>query len=267
MNCAHAREHLADYLYDELDPGIRGQVDAHVAACDVCRDEYASLGRTVDRLDDWPEPEPAIGTETMVALVEREIRYQRGDSPWRGSWWRPALTGVAAALLGVASLAYLLGDVRFDDSGLAVSFQASASRDVPTGLRPAPTGEFLLVLYSRPRTWAARTPQRRIEIVEEYRQWAGRLASAGHLIGGRELTADGGRILKRTETHTRVTEAPYAGDDEVMTGFFHIRADSYREATTISQSCPHLQYGTRMELRRIETTATSPAAPRAVRNG
>lgn len=267
MNCADAHEHLADYLYDELDAGIRGQVEAHVAACDACRDECASLRRTMDRLDDWPAPESAIGAETMAALVERDIKNQQGGSPWRGGWWRPALVGVAAALVGVVSLVYLLGDVRFDDSGLAVSFQVEASRDGPTDIRPGPTGEFLLVLYSRPRTWAARTPRRRVEIVEEYRQWAGQLAHAGHLIGGRKLAADGGRILMRSESRTRVTEAPYAGDDEVMTGFFHIRAASYREATAISQSCPHLEYGSRMELRRIEPTTTSAAAPATVRQG
>jgi len=62
--------------------------------------------------------------------------------------------------------------------------------------------------------------------------------------GGKHLSMAGGEI--------RVTDGPYAEVKEALGGYFAIKATDYDEAVEIAKSCPHMTYGSRIEVRQID---------------
>jgi len=40
----------------------------------------------------------------------------------------------------------------------------------------------------------------------------------------------------------------------VIGGYYLLQAESYEEATDLCRDCPHLEYGSGIEIRRIEVT-------------
>jgi hypothetical protein len=49
-----------------------------------------------------------------------------------------------------------------------------------------------------------------------------------------------------------MTDGPYAESKEVVAGFFVISAGDYAEACRIAESCPHLKYGSHIEVRQVQ---------------
>jgi len=121
---------LSEYLDDELPPGERSSVEAHVAGCDACRATLEELRRVVGRaraLDDrlptadlWPGIAEHIG---VVSLAARGARR-------RLSFTVPQLAAASVALALVSGGAvWLLG-------GRTHAPTATAATEV--GRRPAP---------------------------------------------------------------------------------------------------------------------------------
>jgi hypothetical protein len=119
---------LVAYLYDDLEPSERAEVEAHVSGCPACRRELAALGDVRGALAQWTPPEPAFGV-----AVHR-------PAPTPPAHWLAALGDIpvwaqtAAALLCVGVAAGLANlDVRYDADGLAVRTGWSSA--------PAPVAE------------------------------------------------------------------------------------------------------------------------------
>ena len=111
---------------------------------------------------------------------------------------------------------------------------------------------YLLLLHSdiaRPRP---ATSDEQTQMREAYMGWARRMGGEGKLRGGEKLTDDAGRVMRRNHERTLVTDGPYAESKELIAGYFLIAAESYDEACRLAESCPHLAYGGRIELREIE---------------
>jgi hypothetical protein len=114
-------EALMACLYDDgSDAPERAVFAAHLAACERCRDELASLRGVRAELSHWAPPEPAfsLSIDNSPSAIRNP---QSAMAP--SAWWRqmPAWAQVAAALLflGVsAAMANL--DVRYDANGLRV---------------------------------------------------------------------------------------------------------------------------------------------------
>lgn len=112
--------------------------------------------------------------------------------------------------------------------------------------------QYLLLLHERPATPDAMSPEEMQRVIEEYRTWSQSMGQTGKLVGGHKLTDEGGRTLSGWENEFSVTDGPWAEAKEVIGGLFHINARDYDEAARLSASCPHLKYGGRIELRRID---------------
>jgi hypothetical protein len=113
---------------------------------------------------------------------------------------------------------------------------------------------FILLLhrssdYSRP---LAANPSDYTAITREYMEWADRTRAEGHLKAGNKLTDEAGRILKSQSGRVSTTDGPYAESKEVVAGFFMISAGDYAEACRIAESCPHLKYGSHIEVRQVQ---------------
>lgn len=112
---------------------------------------------------------------------------------------------------------------------------------------------FLLLLHrpaDRPR--AAVTPEAVGNITREYMDWADRVRGKGQLKGANKLTDDAGRILRSNNGRMSTTDGPYAESKEIAGGYFLVSAANYAEACRIAEDCPHLKYGTYIEVRQVE---------------
>ena len=112
---------------------------------------------------------------------------------------------------------------------------------------------FMLLLHrpvERPR--ASIAPEAVANITREYMDWADRVRAQGHLKGGSKLTNDAGRILRGNGGRVSTTDGPFVESKEIVGGYFLLSAGSYAEACRIAEDCPHLKYGSYVEVRQVE---------------
>ncbi|MGE0394308.1 MAG: anti-sigma factor [Vicinamibacterales bacterium] len=114
---------LAGYLYDECEAGDRAAVSAHLAVCDRCTAELASLRSTRDTLAVWAPPEGVVGVRIEPEVTPAVVTGGRPGGRI-SSWLAPAWTQAAAAVLlfalGAGVAAVLNLDVRYDAAGVSV---------------------------------------------------------------------------------------------------------------------------------------------------
>ncbi len=74
----------------------------------------------------------------------------------------------------------------------------------------------------------------------------------GRLRLGEKLTDEAGQTLRRQTDGVEVRDGVERQMDDAIGGFFVIRAESYEQAVRIARTCPHLDYGRKIELRQID---------------
>ena len=112
--------------------------------------------------------------------------------------------------------------------------------------------QYILFLHEPPASPAGMSPDEMQSVIQEYQAWSASIGKAGKLVGGHKLTDEGGRLLTGWGEEFSVTDGPWAETKEVIGGLFHISAADYGEAARLAASCPHLKYGGRIELRRVD---------------
>jgi len=109
MTHEEARELLLDLSYGELEPGLRSQVERHVAACTECEAELEGLAGTRAAARLLRDPGPPGGREELVEAARRAAASR--SLVGRGAWARPAAwMATAAAVLVVGGLTFRLLD-------------------------------------------------------------------------------------------------------------------------------------------------------------
>lgn len=111
---------------------------------------------------------------------------------------------------------------------------------------------YLLALYDDPASFAEFTPEEMQACIAEYTAWASSLEERGLLVASDKLRDGSGRVMRRNGDDVRVIDGPYSETNEVLGGFFVVRADDYDQAVALARECPHLTYGGTIELREIE---------------
>jgi len=112
--------------------------------------------------------------------------------------------------------------------------------------------DFILLLHRPAGTPPAFSPQQLAAITKDYVGWGDRMRAEGRVKAGQKLTDDAGRVLRSDGGRVVVTDGPYAESKEVLGGFYLITAPDYAEACRVAETCPHLKYGGRIELRQID---------------
>ena len=111
---------------------------------------------------------------------------------------------------------------------------------------------YMLLLHQnldRPRP---SSPDEIMAVTKEYMAWADRMRADGRYKGGHKLTEDAGKIIRPNGGRHTTTDGPYAESKEVVGGFFLIDANDYEEASGLAETCPHLKFGGRVEIRRVD---------------
>jgi predicted anti-sigma-YlaC factor YlaD len=82
MNCKIVNEALAELLLapEELNTGVRAELDEHVESCASCREQLDGLRSTMQLMDAWeaPEPNPYFLTRLHARLDEERAAEPAG---------------------------------------------------------------------------------------------------------------------------------------------------------------------------------------------
>lgn len=130
--------HLTDddlilHFYGEA-PTAAAEVDAHLAACDSCRENWDGLRRTLEMVDSAEVPEAPAGFEQVLwARVREHLPEPRAA---RTPWWSPRLWAPLAGLAAVIAIAFVSGHL-WSRAGTPASGGAAApaSADAAHALR------------------------------------------------------------------------------------------------------------------------------------
>lgn len=114
--------------------------------------------------------------------------------------------------------------------------------------------QFMLLLHRDPPRGPLGSPEELLAITRKYIAWADRMRAEGRYKGGEKLRDDPGKVL-RPGARVSVTDGPYAESKEAVAGYFLIMARDYDEACQLAQTCPHLEFGGRIEVRQIHEMA------------
>jgi hypothetical protein len=112
---------------------------------------------------------------------------------------------------------------------------------------------FMLLLHSpTDRIRQTPSPDHFTKVTREYMDWADRMRAEGHLKGGSKLTDDAGKIVRARDNRPATTDGPYAESREIVGGYFLLSAGDYAEACRIAETCPHVKYGSYIEVRQVQ---------------
>jgi hypothetical protein len=123
---------------------------------------------------------------------------------------------------------------------------------VPRHAKEQAMSKFMLMLFDNPAQDINLSPQQMQQVVAEYKQWAEQLARQGKLVGGDKLAEHGGKTLRGSAGKLIITDGPFAEAKEVLGGYFVINANSLDEAVELSKTCPHIKYGSSIQIRKVD---------------
>jgi len=131
MNCTQFHDQMAALADGSLDEKAAPPLRAHLATCPSCQREFASLSRTLEKLDALPARPPSHRMRaTLAGMIETEKLTQRHQAGWassirqaaarpprRRSWLAPLLQVLGAA--AVLAFGFFLGERNANQRQLA----------------------------------------------------------------------------------------------------------------------------------------------------
>jgi hypothetical protein len=212
-------ERLSEYLDGELGPAERAACEAHLAGCASCR----------ALLDD-------------LARLQRAARALPARPPERDLW-----PGIERALgRGAPRTAWLLAFA----AGVLVTLGALLAYRLVAGGRAEPElvargGEDYMLLLHEPAGFGEGAEAEHAAIVERYARWAAELGE--RCTGGEELAPEGLELRPGSDAPGALPDGARVG------GYFLLSVRDREEALALARTCPHLEQGGWIELRRIRT--------------
>jgi hypothetical protein len=166
---------------------------------------------------------------TLEGRVVRELyRHKLITAASRKPWLRPLLAAAVCLMFIVSGMLY----EKINDSG-NVKRSNIVSMSETT---------YVLFLMQGPAYQPAADPPQRLKRIEEYRNWAISLRNRDIRVSGTKLR-DERQILGN---------GPGVIPDDGISGYFLVDARDPQEALEIARNHPHLKYGGRIELRRVD---------------
>ena len=111
MNCLKAEEQFSAYIEDELDYRAIRTFEAHLNACESCRQEFTLFRESLDLLHQLPQIEPSTDFDT--ALKARIADPQVESTPFWGRVLQPLHGQIRLALSGVAVMLVMIAGFYF----------------------------------------------------------------------------------------------------------------------------------------------------------
>jgi hypothetical protein len=214
-------DRLSELLDGELDPPERAACQAHVERCERCRELLSDLGelrRAARALQDR-EPE-----RDLWPGIERELGRSAQTRP---RWpWIAAFAAGAILALG-AELVY-----RLATAPRAAHEPVAVARE-----------DYMLLLHEPAGFGSALDSVQHAALVARYARWAEGLGA--RCTGGEELEPEGLELRPGSDAALPGPDGPRVG------GYFLLSVRDREEALALARTCPHLEQGGWIELRRI----------------
>ena len=215
-------ERLSEFLDEDLAPAERVACEAHLAGCERCR----------ELLDD-------------LVRVRRAARALPERGPERDLW--PGIEGKLARSVPIGQrrtwlLAFAAGVMFTLGALLAVRFATAlrGERELATVARE----DYMLLLHEPASFGSELDAAQHAALVARYANWAEELGA--RCAGGEELAPGGLELHPGSETSTPSPDGPRVG------GYFLLSVRDREEALALARTCPHLELGGWIELRRIQ---------------
>jgi hypothetical protein len=184
------REQLVALLYGETDGDERAAIEAHLAICPACANEFQTLSAVRTTLTAWEPPEVDLGFR-IVREPEPARRW------WRVPAWAP--TALAAALLLAVGAALSQMQIEYGEGTLTVrtawSPAPAAAAAAPAPVRSAAAA---VTPVSQPPGMSEADVRAELTSLEE------RLRGA--IAASRTEPADRGDLLRRVESLIEASE-------------------------------------------------------------
>lgn len=149
MNCLQAEEHFSAHFEDTLDYETLQGFEEHLAACEVCQQEYARFQESVKVVQQLPQIEPS--PYFMPTLLQRIAEEQREIGGVKGiatAGWKQVLdvfrrpvwafSGILALILAVTGT-YLYQDGFLFDRDSDATAITSESQEIRVATSPVRT--------------------------------------------------------------------------------------------------------------------------------
>jgi len=115
--------------------------------------------------------------------------------------------------------------------------------------------EYLLLFRNEKMDQAPSEEQMKM-VLQQWQSWISGIAKEGKFSGTNRLLPEG----KTLKPNNVITDGPYLEAKEMVGGYLIVKAGSLDDAVKLAQSCPHLLYGGKVEVRTIMTTDSNPAS-------
>lgn len=102
--------------------------------------------------------------------------------------------------------------------------------------------EYLLIPRGRPSDWDALTPEDWARLNEAFAAWTATLRAEDHYVRGSSLPETLKLVRRMTPRTFAATHETRSDDENALTGFFLIRAETYEQAVEFASSCPSLMH-------------------------
>jgi anti-sigma factor RsiW len=143
MKCAQVVRLFGAYWDDETTQAEREWVEAHLASCTSCRQEYEAFSRTLELAGSLPRIEPAPDLVERVLARARRVAPAPDVVPVRSRRWIPVTAALALAVIaGTLSLPWLAvrNDARRTTAARVTAERAPAVQHLAPSLPPAAGG-------------------------------------------------------------------------------------------------------------------------------
>jgi len=123
---------LVGYLYDDMAPGERRIMDAHLVTCDECRTELSGLRGTRTTLSSWAPPTPDLAFPFVRPAPSPRLRAR--------GWTVSPAWGLAAAAVLVLSVASAVANVeiKYGPDGFSVRTGSARAVSAPPSAPASP---------------------------------------------------------------------------------------------------------------------------------
>ena len=107
---------------------------------------------------------------------------------------------------------------------------------------------FMMLFHSEPNPDFNPTPDQIQDEIKAWQDWMDDIGAQGKLKNPGEALGFEGKTM---HTDGSITDGPYAEVKEIVGGFMIVSADSIKEAIQLSNGCPALSSGGKVEVRDI----------------
>ncbi len=107
--------------------------------------------------------------------------------------------------------------------------------------------EFMMIFRNEKNDNPKPSPEQMQAMIKKWQDWIGGIAAQGKFVATNALGFEG----KTVHANATITDGPYAEVKEIVGGYIIVKADDLDDAVKLSEGCPTLAMGGKVEVRDV----------------